>query len=313
MKQHHLKALLAAAETGTVRGAARQLNLSQAALTKSLKELEAEVGAELLIRSYRGVQLTPAGKILHDRAKVARQQLDIAQAEIRELRGQGQVKLAVGVTPMVVLSVLSDVWVHFRRLKPLVALNLREGLPSIVAPALLEGELDFAVIMAEPGLVPDALSFEPLVRTPFYVVGRKGHPMAGATDIESLLGYEWIFSMHAGSYSERVINWMIGRGLTPPRRIVDCNSTLINWQLVSSTDMLSVLPAVFFQNPSIGAQTAGLIRFDVDLPDAVLGILRLKHALPSSAGATLADLFRHYLREQQGAHGSASPGGFRSF
>src|SRR5690606_22236619 len=126
---------------------------------KSLKELEGEVGAELLIRSYRGVQLTAAGKILHDRAKVARQQLDIAQSEIHALTGQGQIKLSVGVTPMVVLSVLPDVWAHFRRLRPLVALNLREGLPSIVAPALMEGEMDFAVIMAEPALVPEALSF----------------------------------------------------------------------------------------------------------------------------------------------------------
>ncbi|PLC49089.1 LysR family transcriptional regulator [Pollutimonas subterranea] len=305
MKQHHLKALLAAAQTGTIRAAARQLNLSQAALTKSLKELEGEVGAELLIRSYRGVQLTAAGKILHDRAKVARQQLDIAQSEIHALTGQGQIKLSVGVTPMVVLSVLPDVWAHFRRLRPLVALNLREGLPSIVAPALVEGEMDFAVIMAEPALVPEALSFEPLVRTAFYVVGRKGHPMAGTGDVQSLMDYEWILSMHAGSYSERVVNWMISRGLAPPRRILDTNSTLINWQLVSSTDMLTVLPAVFFEDPSIGAQTAGLVRFDVDLPDAVLGILRLKHAPPSTAAATLADLFRHYLRQQQSGGGAA--------
>lgn len=299
MKPHHLNALLAAAETGTIRGAARKLNLSQAALTKSLKELEGEIGAELLIRSYRGVQLTAAGKILQERAGVAYRQLDIARSEIQALTGQGHVRLAVGVTPMVVLSVLPDVWTHFRRLKPEVSLNLREGLPSLVAPALLEGALDFAVVMAEPGMVPDALSFEPLVRTHFFVVGRKGHPMEQATDIKALLDYEWIFSLHAGSYSERVVSWMLGQGLAPPSRILDCNSTLINWQLISGTDMLTVLPAVFFQNPSIGAQTAGLIRFNVDLPDAVLGILSVKHVPPSAAAATLADLFRLYLRRQQ--------------
>jgi len=306
MKQHHLKALLAAAETGTIRGAARQLNLSQAALTKSLKELESEIGAELLIRSYRGVQLTEAGKILQERAGVAYRQLDIARSEICALAGQGYTRLSVGVTPMVVLSVLSDVWTHFRRLKPQVALNLREGLPSLVAPALLDGGMDFAVVMAEPGMVPDALGFEALVRTPFYVVGRKGHPMSQATDIEALLDYEWIFSMHAGSYSERVVNWMAGRGLAPPSRILDCNSTLINWQLISSTDMLTVLPAVFFQDPSIGAQTAGLVRLNVDLPDAVLGILSLKHVPLSAAAATLADLFRLYLGRQQDGGGPSS-------
>src|SRR3546814_4478030 len=96
---------------------------------------------------------------------------------------------------MVGLSALPDVWTHFRRLKPQVALSLREGLPSLVVPALLEGSLDFAVVMAESGLVPDALSFEPLVRSSFFVVGRKGHPMAHAKNIEALLGYEWIFSI----------------------------------------------------------------------------------------------------------------------
>src|SRR3546814_13227777 len=110
MKQHQLKALLAVAEAGTIRGAARQLNLSQAALTKSLKELEEQVGAELLIRSYRGVQLTAAGKILQERARVAHRQLDIARSEIHALTGRGQIRLAVGVTPMVGLSVLPDVW-----------------------------------------------------------------------------------------------------------------------------------------------------------------------------------------------------------
>lgn len=300
MKQHHLNALLAVAETGTIRGAARQLNLSQAALTKSLKALEGEVGAELLIRSYRGVELTAAGKILQDRAKVAHRQLDIARSEIQALTGQGHARLAVGVTPMVVLSVLSDVCTHFRRLKPQVALNLREGLPSLVAPALLDGELDFAVVMAQPGLVPDALNFEPLVRTPFYVAGRKGHPMAHTAHIADLLDYEWIFSLHAGSYSERVLSWMADRGLAPPARILDCNSTLTNWQLISSTDMLTVLPAVFFDAPSIGAQAAGIIRFDIDLPDAVLGILRLKNVPLSAAAMTLADLFSLYLKRQSG-------------
>src|SRR5690606_5127548 len=109
MKDHSLRALLAVAETGTIRAAARALNLSQAALTKSLRELETEVGAELLTRSYRGVRLTEAGRILHDRAKVSRQQLETAQAEIRALSGAESGRVAVGVTPMVALSVLADV------------------------------------------------------------------------------------------------------------------------------------------------------------------------------------------------------------
>lgn len=309
MKDHWLKALLAVAEVGTIRGAARTLNLSQAALTKALRELELAVGVELLTRSYRGVRLTEAGRILHDRARAARHQLLIAETEIRALSGEAQERLAVGVTPMVALSVLPDVWTHFRRLRSGVSLNLMEGLPSIVTPALLKGELDFAVVMADPAFLPDALEFEPLAQTSFHVVGRVGHPARGTTDLAQLLeqDHEWVFSLHPGSYSERVLEWMASRSLAPPRRIVDCNSTLSNWQLVRSTDILTVLPAVFFQGPSVGAYASGLAPFDIPLPEALVGILRLRHAPPSASALLLGDLFSLYLKRLADSPPPASP------
>jgi DNA-binding transcriptional LysR family regulator len=303
MKDHCLKALLAVADAGTIRGGARMLNLSQAALTKALRELEADVGTELLVRSYRGVQLTQAGRLLHDRARVARQQLQIAQDEIRALSGAVHESLAIGVTPMVALSVLADVWAHFRRLRPAASLNLREGLPSIVTPALLNGELDFAIVVAEPAMLPDKLLFEPIIHTPFVVVGRAGHPAHNATQLHQLLNYEWILSLHPGSYSERFLNWISDQGLSAPRRIVDCNSTLSNWQLVRNTDMLTILPAAFFQVPSVGVRDNDLMRFPVHLPQALLGCVRLKHTTLSSSAALLADLFSVYLRR----HTSVTP------
>lgn len=302
MRDHWIKALLAVAEAGTIRGGARSLYLSQAALTKALRELEEHVGVELLTRSYRGVQLTAAGRILHDRARVAGHQMRIAEAEIKALSGGNQERVSVGVTPMVALSVLPDVWTHFRRLRPAVSLNLMEGLPSLVTPALLKGELDFAVVMAEPAFLPESLHFEPLTHTPFVVVGRTEHPAKGCTDLGELLeqDYEWVFSLHRGSYSERVLEWMISHSLPRPRRIVDCNSTLSNWQLVRSTDMLTLLPAVFFREPSVGEHASGLTPFKIALPEALVGILRLRHAPPSASAQLLGELFGLYLKRLRG-------------
>ena len=67
MKNQQLKALVQIAESGSIR-AARVMNLCQSALTKSLRELEEEVGVELLLRSYKGIEFTDAGDILllHD-------------------------------------------------------------------------------------------------------------------------------------------------------------------------------------------------------------------------------------------------------
>jgi len=64
MRDHQLRALMQVAESGSIRAAARDLNLSQSALTKALRELEESVGAALVSRSYRGVEFTPAGQAL---------------------------------------------------------------------------------------------------------------------------------------------------------------------------------------------------------------------------------------------------------
>ncbi len=78
MKNHQIRAFTQVAESGSIRAAARALFLSQSALTKSLRELEEDVGAELLVRSYRGIEFTPAGKVLLSHARLALSMLDKA-------------------------------------------------------------------------------------------------------------------------------------------------------------------------------------------------------------------------------------------
>ena len=64
MNRHQLKALIGVVEHGGIRAASRRMHLSQAALTKSLRQLEEDAGLALLVRSPRGVVLTEAGKRL---------------------------------------------------------------------------------------------------------------------------------------------------------------------------------------------------------------------------------------------------------
>ena len=78
MKLHQLQALVAAVEHGSIRAAARELHLTQAALTKSLRQLEEEAGVALLVRKSRGVGLTEAGLRLHARALLVMRQLALA-------------------------------------------------------------------------------------------------------------------------------------------------------------------------------------------------------------------------------------------
>lgn len=87
MKLHQLHALVAAVEHGSIRAAARELHLTQAALTKSLRQLEEDTGVALLVRKSRGVGLTEAGLRLHARAQLVMRQLVLAQDELQQAQG----------------------------------------------------------------------------------------------------------------------------------------------------------------------------------------------------------------------------------
>src|SRR5690606_3662560 len=109
MKDHQLKALVQVAESGSIRAAARAMNISQSALTTALRELEDDVSAELLTRSYKGVDFTPAGHALLVRARLALATLDKAREEIRLLRGGAGARVAIALTPLVAATVLPRV------------------------------------------------------------------------------------------------------------------------------------------------------------------------------------------------------------
>src|SRR5690554_6951139 len=126
MKNHQLKALVQVAEQGSIRGAARALHLSQGALTKALRELEADLGTELLVRSYKGAEFTPAGQALLSRARLALSTLDKARDEIRWLRGGAGVQITAGVTPAIAATALPGVLKEFQQEQPEARLTLVE-------------------------------------------------------------------------------------------------------------------------------------------------------------------------------------------
>ena len=97
MRLHALQALVAAIDTGSLRAAARQLQLSQPALTKMVRELERELGAPLLERTTVGVSPTAQGKVLHAHAKAATAELDEAVQQITQMGGRMVGELSIGV------------------------------------------------------------------------------------------------------------------------------------------------------------------------------------------------------------------------
>ncbi len=158
---------VAVAESGSVAAASRMLNIAQSALTKSLLELEAEIGSSLFARSSRGMALTAQGH----RFLVSARKVIASVADAMRLHGDAAAQalggvLAVGVTSLVAGYYLSELFSRFRRNCPAVQVFVTEDSPGFLEHLLINGELDVAILVSNALSEPQAMLSETLTRSP---------------------------------------------------------------------------------------------------------------------------------------------------
>ena len=141
-----LRAFVTVSETGTVSRAADRLARTQAAVSMQLQRLEAEVGAQFLRRSPRGVSLTEAGEIL---LAYARKTIALGEDARRQIAGRKLVgRVRLGIVEDLAITRLPSIIADFRRRHPLVEIDLTSASSAELSRALLDGRCD--VVMADP-------------------------------------------------------------------------------------------------------------------------------------------------------------------
>ncbi|GAB3484416.1 LysR family transcriptional regulator [Amycolatopsis cihanbeyliensis] len=145
---HRLEQLIAVAEEGSVTKAAARLHLSQQALSTSLRNLEREVGVDLLDRGGTRIRVLPAGEALIADARVLR---GLARSALRRARriGRGEPDvLRVGHTPAVPGEELGTLIRTVHRFVPGLRIEPHQHYPSALTDRLLDGELDIGLCRA---------------------------------------------------------------------------------------------------------------------------------------------------------------------
>ncbi len=143
---HHLRVFAAVAERGGFSRAAVALRLSQPAVSKSVGELEREVGLALFDRAGRTPRLTEAGSALFVRARELFGVERLAEEEIGALRGLERGLLRVGASTTIATYFLPRLLARFHNEHPGVALRVVSANTRAVARRLLEGRLDIALV-----------------------------------------------------------------------------------------------------------------------------------------------------------------------
>ena len=142
-----LRYFVAVAEQLHFGRAAAALHISQPPLSRAIQALEDQLGARLLARSKRRVELTPEGARFYEEAKRLLGQLERAAREVGAMASGESGRLRLGFVSLADYGVLPGLLKSFKAARPGVSLALREMLSPEQATALAAGELDFGLLL----------------------------------------------------------------------------------------------------------------------------------------------------------------------
>jgi LysR family positive regulator for ilvC len=148
-------------------------SVSPSALSRSMQQLEHQLGVRLLERDNRTVALTPAGELFLNYARDALAQWELIRHDLLEQAGElrGEVSIYCSVTAS--YSFLYDLLSRFRRDHPRIEIKLHTGDPDHAVHRVLAGDEDMA-IGARPDRMPAELVFQPIAATPLVFIAAKG-------------------------------------------------------------------------------------------------------------------------------------------
>jgi len=242
MKLDQLQYLVAIVEHGSLRSAARRLDVPQPALTRSIRSLERELGGALFLRETTGMVLTAMGRRFHVRASNIANEARRAQDEIAQHRGEdrGTVVAALSIMPHV--GMLPFALKAFRQRYPSVKLQVIEGLFPDAEGPLREGIVDFYLGAAPRASPAPGLAMHKLFDNRRTVVCRKGHPLGTARSLKALQDADWAITGVDYDVEDDIARLFESHNLSPPRVVLQASSAMSIMVSLAHSDLLAMLP-----------------------------------------------------------------------
>ena len=277
---------IAVAESGSVAAASRMLNIAQSAVTKSMQELEDELGQRLFERSSKGIVLTAQG---HRFLASARRVIG-AVAEATRLHradeGDGlSGSLVIGVTSLVAGYYLSELLSRYRRACPGVSVQVVEDTPTFLEHLLINGELDVAIMVSSALGEPQALVVETLTRSPNRVWLASDHPLTESDDVTLADCANYAQVVLEADRIDDLMRAVWARHQLKPHTLLRTSSLEAVRSLVGAGAGITVLPDFLYRPWTLDAEHVDVRRLRDELPTVDVGLVwRRGLALKAAAG-----------------------------
>jgi len=271
MELRHLRYFVAVADAGSLTVAAqRMLHTSQPSLSRQIRDLEDEVGAELLTRRARGIDLTLAGRAFLDHARSVLSQVEAASEAARRVARPAKPCFTMGFLTGHELTWMPEALRILRDELPNIDVMISSQYSPLLAEGLSKGKIDAAFLRREQG-VPD-LAFRLVVKEPLMVILPSDHRLAGLKAISprDLAGETFVTVSNTAPVLRVVIDNYLKRSgikITPAH---EADHLAMGLSLIASTRGVGLLPA-YAQNFLPSSVTSRPLKGESPTVDLVLG------------------------------------------
>ncbi|MDX2222936.1 MAG: LysR family transcriptional regulator [Rhodospirillaceae bacterium] len=242
MEIRQLKYFVAAVRHRTILRAAKDQNITQPALTRSIRKLEQELGGLLLERTPRGVVPTELGRAFFERACSIVNEAERARDEVSALKSGSIGQVSIGVSSNFAGHYLIPALVRLFETHRQINITVREGLFETLTPQLRAGEVDFVFSVFPSFYEEPDLVYEQIMEIRSPIVARRQHPLArGTVTREDLSKAAWVLleQRHVERFHEQ---FFAKHKLPYPRFRLKTNSLVTMIEMMQRADLIALLP-----------------------------------------------------------------------
>lgn len=287
IKFRHLETFSAIARELSLKRAAERLNLTQPAISRTLKELEAILEVSLMDRSRAGVRLTPQGEVF---LQFAEQSTAAVQQGLRSVRADKAApgRLRIGALPSVASGLVVRTTQTFLQQHPGTVLEVVEGPHDVLTGRLRGGGLDLLLGRLGRPETMDGLSFRQLHSEEVVVVCRSDSEAAGITQFEDLDQFRVLYPPKPSAIRPLIASMLIARGVPLFSNRIETASSSFGRASVLSDPSL-----VWFISRGVIAEdlrSGRLVALDLDMAATVgaVGIMSRSEEVPSALARAFA-------------------------
>jgi LysR family hca operon transcriptional activator len=244
MELRHLRYFVAVAEEGSLTVAAeRRLHTAQPSLSRQMRDLEYEVGAQLMVRSARGIELTAAGRVFLDHARLALAQVEAAREAARRAAEPAKPSFALGFLTGQEMDWLPEAMRILHDELPNMEVTVSSQYSPQLADALTRGKLDVAFMRPE-AQTPD-LAYRLVMKEPLVAVLPSDHRLAACDVIDprDIVGETFISVSNTAPALRIVIDDYLERSNLGIRPDHEVDNLAMAMSLIASTRGVALLPA----------------------------------------------------------------------